>query len=267
VSGTPHPVAPALDPFVASIGYFEGRFPHARELALPSGAGQLLINLDRDELHSYAVTGPGAQCTGGAAFLGPSAAPAVIDPAEQRRIMWVAFRPGGSYPFFAPDASATRDLLVDLADLWGREGAVLRDRLLAADGSQARLRTLEDALVARAVRPLDRDPAVTSAAVALHRGCTVAEAADRLGWTPRRLARRFAEQIGLAPKRFARVRRFQRLLRAANRARAGHDWARLAAECGYHDQAHLIHDFHAFAATTPGGYAPRSPGEQNHLAL
>jgi AraC-like DNA-binding protein len=265
VGGVPGVAAPspALAPFVASIGYFEGRFDHARELALPSGAGQLLVNLDRNELHSYHPSGRPGHRTGGAALLGPTGAPALIDPAEQRRVLWVAFRPGGSYPFFDPDAVATADRLTDLGDLWGPAGPALRGRLLAAHDVAERLRLLDAALVERAASRLRPDRAVRAAVAALHHGCSVAATADRLGWTPRRLARRFAAQVGLAPKRFARVRRFQRLLRAANGDKRL-DWARLAVECGYHDQAHLIHDFRELAGTTPGAYAPR-PGAPNHL--
>ncbi|MGH8930211.1 MAG: helix-turn-helix domain-containing protein, partial [Egibacteraceae bacterium] len=91
-----------------------------------------------------------------------------------------------------------------------------------------------------------------------------------LGMTPKRLARRFADEVGLTPKRFARVRRFQRLLVAAGdaaRAAAGVDWARLASECGYYDQAHLIHDFRAFSGMSPSSYRPRSAWERNHVQL
>ncbi len=93
------------------------------------------------------------------------------------------------------------------------------------------------------------------------------EVADRLGRTPRRLSRDCAEQLGLTPKRYARVRRFQRLLRRVNTGRGAPDWAALAADCGYHDQAHLIHEFRALAGITPSAYAPRSPLERNHVPL
>ena len=107
---------------------------------------------------------------------------------------------------------------------------------------------------------------MVAAAAALHRGASVAAAADRVGWTPKRLGRAFAVRIGLSPKRFARVRRFQRLVRVASVDPAP-DWARLAAEHGYHDQAHLIHEFRAHAARTPGAYRPRSPAEPNHVPV
>lgn len=122
---------------------------------------------------------------------------------------------------------------------------------------------VEAALLA-AAEPPRPDPALAAAVAALHGGATVAQAADRLGWTTKRLVRLFSAQVGLAPKKFARVRRFQRLLSAAA-ARPGGDWARLAAECGYHDQAHMIHDFHSFAGQSPTEYTPRSLTERNHV--
>jgi AraC-like DNA-binding protein len=263
-------IAPALAPFVASIGYGEGRLPHGKELAMPTGSVQLLVNLDRDELHSYPALGAQPtemQCTGGAALQGPFSNPAIIDTAEQRRIIWVAFRVGGSYPFFGPDATAGRNTMVGLEELWGHDGGDLRERLLEVPTVAGKLETVQNALLSHAVRPLERDPAVTTAAAALDNGRMVAAVADSLGWTVRRLSRCFSPQIGLAPKRFARVRRFQRVLGRSADTAAPIDWAQLAVECGFFDQAHLIHEFRAHAGTTPTAYAPRSPAELNHVPV
>jgi AraC-like DNA-binding protein len=257
--------APALAPFVSSLGYGESAFAHGLELSLPAGTINLYVNLDRDEMRLYPLDGGPPVVCGGAAVRGPSSQPVLVDPADQRRVMWVSFRVGGAYPFVAADAAALRNNLVDLADLWGRDGAGFRDRLLTASTPARMLDELEAALLARARRPLEHDAAVTAAASALHRGASVAAAADRLGWTPRRLGRAFTTHVGLAPKRFARVRRFQRLLRVATQARP--DWARLAAETGYHDQAHLIHEFRELSGLTPGAYRPRSTGEHNHVPV
>ncbi|MET9685690.1 AraC family transcriptional regulator [Streptomyces coeruleorubidus] len=264
VSLTVRPSAPALTPLIGALGYAEGRFAHPAELSLPTGGAQLLVNLDGDALDSS------DRRTRGAALQGPYTEPAVIDPAQQRAVVWVAFRPAGAYPFLSVPVSAVRDRLAGLDELWGTDGAVLRERLLeamAAGGPQACLEELETALLRRSERPLEPDPAVRYAAWLLDRGTPVGEVADRLGWTSRRLARRCAEHLGLPPKRYARVRRFQRLLGRVNARSGESDWAVLAAECGYHDQAHLIHEFRALAGITPTAYAPRSPLERNHVPL
>jgi AraC-like DNA-binding protein len=261
-----HRPSPALAPFVAAVGYGEFGSGGGLELGLPSGTVQLLVNLDRDELRTYPVDGGPPTVTGGAAVQGPYDRPVLIDPADQRRIAWVAFRVGGSYPFVPADAADLRGSLVDVDDLWGSgAGGRLRERLLAAPSPVALLHEVDTTLIRHLRRPLAND-AVVTAATDLHHGATVAATADRLGWTPRRLGREFAEHIGLTPKRFALVRRFQRVVRAAASS-ADPDWARLAADHGYHDQAHLIHDFRALAATTPGAYRPRSPSEPNHVPV
>ncbi|WP_309095517.1 helix-turn-helix domain-containing protein [Streptomyces sp.] len=266
---TVRPSVPVLAPLTGALGYVEGRFAHAAELALPTGGVQLLVNLDQDTLSSSPAGGPHLR-TGGAALQGPYTGPALIDPAQQRAVVWVAFRPAGPYPFLTAPVGALCDRLVGLDELWGTDGAVLRERLLearAAGGPTACLRELERALLGRAARPLEPDPAVRLAAALLDRGTPVAEVADRLGWTSRRLVRRCVEHLGLPPKRYARVRRFQRLLRRVNTGPGTPDWALLAADCGYHDQAHLIHEFRALAGITPTAYAPRSPLARNHVPL
>ncbi|MFE7897588.1 helix-turn-helix domain-containing protein [Streptomyces sp. NPDC057424] len=269
VSVTVRPSAAALVPLIGAMGYAEGRFAHSAELALPTGEAQLLVNLDGDALSSSPLRGAERQ-TRGAAVHGPYTEPALIDPAQQRAVLWVAFRPAGAHPFLTAPVSAVRDELAGLDELWGTDGTVLRERLLeamAAGGPEAGLRELETALLGRAVRPLEPDPAVRLAAALLDRGTPVGEVADRLGWSAGRLARRCGEQLGLPPKRYARIRRFQRLLGRVNAGHGAPDWAALAADCGYHDQAHLIHEFRALAGITPTAYAPRSPLERNHVPL
>jgi AraC-like DNA-binding protein len=90
--------------------------------------------------------------------------------------------------------------------------------------------------------------------------------ADRVGQTRKTLAGRFSTVVGLTPKRFARVRRFQRLLAAVGDG-PDVDWARLAIECRYYDQAHLIRDFRAFTDGCPTAYRPRSATDRNHQPL
>jgi AraC-like DNA-binding protein len=56
--------------------------------------------------------------------------------------------------------------------------------------------------------------------------------------------------VGVTPKRYCRILRFQRALVGAHRGKRV-DWAQLAVECGYWDQAHFIHEFRLFSGLTP----------------
>ena len=255
-----------LRPFVSSLGVFEGELPPARERVLPSGHVDLMVNLDDDELRTYG--GPelaDVHRTSGAALSGPQARHTVIDTEEQRHLVWVSFLYGGAAPFFSVPMCETRDRLVDLEDVWGRDGAVLRERLLEARTVRERFRVLEAVLLAR-LGAAERDPAVVVATRALDAGLPVAQLSQRLGLSARQLTRRFRAATGLTPKRFARVRRLQHVLRdVASNVPA--EWARVAADHGYCDQSHLVHDFGELAGITPTAYRPRSPGEWNHVPL
>jgi hypothetical protein len=97
---------------------------------------------------------------GGAARQGPYARPTGIDPAQQRAVVWAGFRPGGAYPFFPVPAWAVRNRHVPLEAVCGRDGAVLRERLLEAGSPRAILDTLEAVLLSSARRPLELDPTI-----------------------------------------------------------------------------------------------------------
>ena len=87
---------------------------------------------------------------------------------------------------------------------------------------------------------------------------------DTIGLSPKRFIERFKIEVGMTPKRYCRIRRFQRALALANGSRDV-DWTRVALDCGYFDQAHFNHDFRSFAGLTPTGYQARRTPFQNHV--
>lgn len=78
----------------------------------------------------------------------------------------------------------------------------------------------------------------------------IGELARELGWSRKRIAARFRDHIGLAPKRAARLLRFERA-RELTETAAPADWAWIAREAGYYDQAHMINEFRSFTGRTP----------------
>lgn len=85
-------------------------------------------------------------------------------------------------------------------------------------------------------------------------GATVERLATRHDLGPRQLRRAFADRIGVSPKLFARVARFDRLIRLHNHS-PGEDWLSLAVHAGYYDDHHVRRDFRAFALSTPTAFS------------
>ncbi len=134
----------------------------------------------------------------------------------------------------------------------GRAGRELAARVARAPSHPARLDALEGWLLGRL-----RDAEPVRADVARAWGRIVAAGGDvpmeavraELRCSRRHLATRFAQEIGLPPKAYARVVRFER---ASSLLAAGRPPADVAAACGYSDQAHLGREVAALADTTPG---------------
>ncbi len=263
--------APPLDRFVEQLWYWEGMpLAHARDRLLPNGDCALIINLVEDETRSYSgACDEVVQRYPGAVLCGPYSRYFVIDTREQRANVGVGFRPGGTWPFFDPAAEELQNQHVALRDLWGSAGETLRERILAAPTPHAKLLLLEAELLARATRPLQRraevDFAIARLSAAPH-DHSIARLSEHVGLSARRFTRLFTLQVGMTPKLYARVQRFQRVLEVMQ-GRAAHDWTTLAQDCGYFDQSHLIRDCRSLSGFTPTELAVRRMGDSDHVPL
>ena len=263
--------APPLDRGIAFIWVCrQPTRPLALERVLPTGAAQLIINLREDVTRTY---DPDRQflCTetSGTILTGVQSSYQVIDTSEQEDVAGVAFRPGGTRGFARVPSHEIADLDIPLDDLWrARLGSALRARVLEAKAPQARLDVIETVLrehwtastlhpaVAFALATFHRAPAITS----------IARVTEASGLSPKRFVEHFKREVGLTPKRYCRVRRFQRVIAQTHRGRAI-EWAQVAADCGYFDQAHLIHEFRSFAGITPVAYESSLTAFQNHVRI
>ena len=251
--------------------YETDRPSHEKELALPSGTAEIVINLRADETRLYDA-GDTEKCRRlpGAIVCGPQSEYFVIDTEEQIATVGVHFKAGGLFPFVEPPSHELAGTHVALEDLWGREAARrLRQQVLEAETPEGRLDALERELSARLVAAPSRHPAVAHALGKFRRvphAQTIGDVTREIGLSPRRFIEVFKEQVGLTPKVFCRVRRFQRVL-ASIHERESVEWADVAVACGYYDQAHFIHDFRAFSGINPTAYLERRGRHRNHVAM
>lgn len=264
-SFTAKPRTPALAAFVKSFHYHETTFPFALERIMPNGQAHLMVNLAEDEFRTYdRERTERMNRHSGAVLAGPHALSTVLDTRELNWLAAVEFRSGGAGRFFSMPMTEVCNQVVPLEDVWGHNGRSLRERLQDVPTPAAKFRVFEEMLLEHFAPKFDA--AIQYAITALQVGMPVSQVASRLGLLPRTLARRFSTEVGITPKRFARVQRLQRVLRAV-RLCSEPDWCILAAEHGYTDQAHLIHDTRDLAGITPSGYKPHSPQRSNHVPI
>lgn len=148
-------------------------------------------------------------------------------------------------------------------DIWGNDAQRLATRLAEAPNLYARFDLLEDHLRRRIDFRRKADASVLEASrrmLGTQGKVRIDSLCRGLGTSRVTLSRKFREQVGLTPKTYARVVRISSLM--THLATAGKDsWAMLAEDFGYHDQAHLAHDFQDFCGATVTEYLLRASPE------
>ena len=265
---------PPLSKHVRLLWYYEGYAPAAqRERLLPTGTVDVVFDLSDRPSRIYRDDG---DLTGethrGGILCGPHSRYFVLDTSKPRTVAGIHFAPGGAARFFKHPLNEMRNQHVPLDALWGEANASsIRDRVLEAGTGEASLRVLEAALYVQAVRTIGetRHKAVDYALSRFHevpRIDTLECITGKLALSPRRFIELFNEEVGLTPKLFCRVLRFQAAIKSVEMRRAV-NWSVVATDCGYFDQSHFIHDFRAFSGLSPSQYARLRGPHLNHVPL
>jgi AraC-like DNA-binding protein len=171
--------------------------------------------------------------------------------------MQVSLTPPGAYALLGLPMHELAGRTVSLDDVVGRHADRLPERLAELDDWTERFELLDSTLASRLEEAKPVSPGVVWAWRRLTRTdglVPIGELVRELGWSRKRLAARFREEVGVPPKSLARLLRFERakaLLERDDRP----SLTRLALECGYYDQSHLSNEFRRITGTTPAAYA------------
>lgn len=250
------------------------------ERVLPDGGMQLVIRLRPGGLRLYPSIPhtKAALSLGEAVVNGARTESVVIDAMDAAATIGVAIRPGGTFALFGVAAHDLASRTVALDDLWpGVTVARLLDAVWSSPDAGSRFGAVERCLLERVVENRARlsqrsywpRAEILGAAQSLADdpgASRIAEVSAALGLSRQHFARIFAESTGLPPKRFARMRRFQAAL-ALTQGKGTVNWANVAADAGYFDQAHMIREFRALAGITPGRYLANRLDGRNHVSL
>jgi AraC-like DNA-binding protein len=265
--------AAALSRFVQVLWY--ARVPvaeHRYERILPTGCTQVIFNLERDWLHDCFEGAPD-QPVAPALVVGGRSTFEIVAARDMASLIGISFKPGGFAAFAGDAVDRFSNLSIPLEAAWGAASLTLRCRLRETDDIRTRFRIIEAFLLERlaacdtphaAARRRLVEFALSNfgAAPALS---TVREVARASGLSERRFSQIFREEVGLSPKVWCRIQRFQRAVRILHSV-ADLPWAELALDCGFYDQSHFANEFRAFSGVDATTYSASRTRWANHIA-
>lgn len=242
---------------------------HGTDRALPDGRFQLAFSLAEGPISALVDPMGNGGGIAPSLLIGIRSRFGIIDTAKLRSAMGVVFRPGGVHAFLNMPADAFHDKNVSLDLIWGAMVQTLRDQLRSANDPAKKFQILEVALLSRINERVQLNAAVRYALLEFARRPQipmVQELAHESGLSRRRFAQLFREQVGLTPKLYCRLQRFQNALKQVSSGGAV-DWAQLALATGYCDQAHLAHEFRDFSGLSPSAYLADCHRAARHASI
>jgi AraC-like DNA-binding protein len=262
----------ALRPFIKTLWVSEHARPQGlrlKERALPDGHMHVVIRLTGAPIRILDTAHPTGHSYGYSVIGGARSSYYVRELPEPARAIGATLLPGAAHALFGVSALELANRHTSLVDLWGAQVDALRNRLLQVAQPRQQLELFELFLLARVPQVKGLHPAIAQVFAntpALH---DVRSMVSSSGLSHRRFVELFGHAVGLTPKRFARVLRFQGALKSVGRNPRPR-WSEVALNAGYSDQAHFNREFREFGGLTPEEYrraAPESPGHVRIIDL
>jgi len=262
--------SPSLRPFVKALWASDGTDPRpaaTREISLPTGAMHVVFRVSPHPLRVFSSLDDATGRTFSREIVGGArATPYVRDISQPVRSVGVQLHPGMAPLLLGVPASKLAERHTPLEDLWGRQAIEMRERLEEAGSPERQLDLLESFLAARLPQLKGVHPAVAHALQRFETITCVRSAVEESGYSHRRFVGLFKEAVGLTPKLYCRVRRFQQVLKdLASEPRVA--WVRRALDSGYSDQPHFNREFREFSGLSPGEYRALAPASPHHVPI
>ncbi|MFN0159314.1 MAG: DUF6597 domain-containing transcriptional factor [Bacteroidota bacterium] len=228
--------------------------PRTQERVLPDGCVELIFHtgslFTRIDEHGNTEKQPRSF------IVGQIAQHTLLQPGRTIGVFAIRFRPGGMQPFLPAPLSEFVGAYVDVATLWGSKGRELEDRIITAPSAAVRIAIVEQLLLERLGGTAHVSHPIQTAVeriIATHGSLPIEQLSAETGFHWRDLERRFSASIGISPKRFSKLARFQHAL-ALQRQHGIVNLTQLTYAAGYYDQSHFIREFREFAGITPSTF-------------
>lgn len=267
-----HKPIPVLQDYIESFFYFEGFIAeHVVERFLPDGNNEIIFDLTDTPKHIYHnETLKEIQACNHVWVSGLRTEPITIPSGNENRMLVVTFRKGKIRNFLPFPATEITDYVLDSDLIYGSLVKVQREQLISLGDPQSMFRSLEKFFLQLGGGNLNTSTQQACVSFALDQlvanpGMVVLnQLTSRIGYSQKHFISLFKEQVGITPKAYARILRFQRALAEI---KDEPDWTNVALEAGYYDQAHFVNDFKHFSGLSPGQYYHMRGENQNYIPI
>jgi len=260
-----------LDHFIDCFIYYEGYHPdHSIDRFLPDGNTEIIIDFDDRPQHIYDnLTLKEIQACHHVWASGVRTEYITIPSGKHAAMFIISFKKGMAYPFFPLPMNEMADRVVDADLLWGNDFAFLRERLLEINEIHLKFGAAESFLLKHFQGSFVLNPAVEYALAEIIRRpdqINFGRVSQNIGYSRKHFIGMFKQQVGIAPKAYLKIIRFQRAISEIEE-RQEVKWTDISQDCDFYDQAHFINDFKFFSGFTPEEYVRRKNDILNYVPV
>jgi AraC-like DNA-binding protein len=190
--------------------------------------------------------------TPAATLTGPKNKPVGLLFGENHLMIKVAFHPTGMYRLCGLDMKETVNKGIDATQVWGNKVNDLLEQLRKISAYEEQIKIVAAFLLAKyneGCRPKEPIDDVAIAMLDPANIFSLPEWASRACLSTRQFERNFTTRVGLSPKLFVRIVRFEHAMKVKNET--GKSWTEVAEACNYSDSSHLLKEFREFAEFPP----------------
>jgi AraC-like DNA-binding protein len=264
---------PRLRPFIQLLwaschqASSEGLILIERERIIPSACMHLVFRFSDQPIRIF----KSIEDTQGNAFHcgavgGIRSAYYVKDIASTACTVGASLRPGACEALFGIPADEVSDSHLSLEDLWRNAARSLCDQLQEASDLERRLKVFELFLANRLPLVSGIHPAIAHALSRFSTTTEIGRIVEETGYSHRHFVKLFRQSVGLSPRVYTRLLRFQNVLKHGFDKTRGR-WIDVALEAGYADQAHFNREFRELTGVSPTEYLLNRRGDPHHVRI
>ncbi len=244
-----------LSTFVKSIIYYKGYSGHtAYEKLLPDGNSQLIIELDGNQRVLKKPNDQPDLAFKNAWITGIQTKPCIYESEQNATTVCIQFKSGGLSAFLGIPGSEFVDTMVDAVDILGSEIIQFRERL-ADQFNAEEIFTLANQFLANKILQHNTPDRLFSFLTKklCHENVGPAHLSRQVGYSQKQLIQIFKNRIGISPKKYQRIYRFNKALSLLTN-REIPNYSDISFRCHFYDQSHFIHEFRNFSGYSPTQY-------------